>query len=148
MNELSPKVLKAREYFLADYNCAQSVFATFAEDIGIDEETALKASCGLGGGVGRLREVCGAVCGAAMLCGFTEDAKNKAEVYKKVQEIAEEFKKKNNDTYVCRDLLELKKGAPTPHTPDERTAEYYKSRPCLRLVEEVTEIVEKNLFSK
>ncbi len=147
MSELSPKVLKAREYFLEGYNCSQSVFAAFHEDIEMDEETALKASCGLGGGIGRLREVCGAVCGAAMLCGFTESADNKAAVYKKVQEIAEEFKK-NNDTYICRELLELKKGAPTPHTPDERTAEYYKSRPCLRLVEEVAEIVENMLFTK
>ena len=147
MENKSAKVLKAREYFLGGYNCAQSVFAAFHEDIGMDEETALKASCGLGGGIGRLREVCGAVCGAAMLCGFTEDATNKTDVYKKVQDIAEEFKKQN-DTYICRELLELKKGAPTPHTPDKRTAEYYKSRPCLKLVEDVTEIVENMLFTK
>lgn len=143
---------RAVALFKSGYNCSQSVFAAFCDKFDMPEETALKVAAGLGGGVGRMREVCGAVCGAAMLCGMVygatdgKDAASKKLTYDKVQEVAAEFRK-TNASIVCRELLGLSKAAPLPTTPDARTAEYYKKRPCVQIVEDAALAAEKVLFS-
>lgn len=138
---------KAMALFEEGYNCAQSVFLAFADLHGIDEKTAATLSSSFGGGMGRLREVCGAVSGmfltAGVLYGY-DDPKataEKTEHYTRVQYLAAEFEKRNK-FIVCRDLLGLtvKKEAPVP---EERTAEYYKKRPCKELVGDAAEILEK-----
>lgn len=127
----------AKSYFMEGYNCSQSVFLAFCEDYDLDFETALKISSSFGGGMGRLREVCGTVTGmfmtAGLLYGYTspKDREGKAEHYKRIQELANEFESRNG-SIVCRDLLGLEKGKDTP-VPEERTAEYYKKRPCAEL---------------
>lgn len=100
----------ALKYFTEGYNCAQSVFAAFHEEMGLDEKTALKMSSAFGGGMGRLREVCGAVSGMFMvlstLYGYdnAEDGEAKKLLYSRVQALAEEFKKEHG-TIICRELL-------------------------------------------
>lgn len=129
---------KAQELFLKGYNCAQSVFASNATRFGMDEETALKVSMGLGGGVGRLREVCGAFSACAMLVGLMEsstaaDKKRKEAVYVFVQKLAEEFRAENG-SIICRDILKLQENDKLLPKPDERDSHYYATRPCLRVV--------------
>lgn len=125
------KVDRAEELFMSGLNCAQAVFCAFAEDLGMDLETAKRASCGLGGGVGRMREVCGAVTGAAMVLGMRHGP-DKAEVYPEVQEFCAKFKEECG-SIVCRELLEGT-GAATGGAAEERTSEYYRKRPCVELV--------------
>lgn len=150
---MSDRTEKAVELFKSGFNCSQSVFAAYADIFGMDEETALKVSAGLGGGVGRSREVCGAVCGAAMLaglaCGATEggDREGKQHCYEVVREIMDEFKK-TNGSVICRELLGLENGKNTGAGPEERTPEYYKKRPCVRLVEDAALAVEKVLLKE
>ena len=90
---------RALELFKQGYNCSQAVFCAFCDEFNMDEETALRVSAGLGGGVGRMREVCGTVTGAALVIGMLygatdgKDTQKKKETYEKVQEITEEFKK-------------------------------------------------------
>lgn len=135
----------AIDLFKQGYNCSQSVFAAFYEDCGMDFETALKISSSFGGGMGRLREVCGAVSGmfmvAGMIYGYSDpkDRLSKAEHYKRIQELAEEFKEKNH-SFICRDLLGLSTQRES-YIPEERTAEYYKKRPCAELVGDAAEIM-------
>lgn len=135
---MNSKSEQAMELFKQGYNCAQSVFAAFCEDLGIDFNTALKLSSSFGGGMGRLREVCGAVSGmflvAGMKYGYTDPKDNKAKAahYKLIQELASQFKKENC-SIVCRELLGLDTGPDSP-IPELRTDEYYKKRPCVELV--------------
>lgn len=137
---------RAGQLFLEGYNCAQSVFTAFCHRFDLDETTAKKISAGLGGGVGRMREVCGAVSGAAMvigsLCAATEgsDSKNKQRNYELVQLFAEKFKQRNQSV-ICRELLSLGEQIKLSPQPESRTAKYYKSRPCLKLVEDAAEIL-------
>jgi len=141
---------KAIRLFEEGYNCAQSVFGAFSEDLGLDFETSIKFSSAFGGGMGRLREVCGAVSGMFMVLsvkeGYTSPTATdeKMELYKKVQDLAAEFKAKNGDTYICRELLQnvdVTKG----YIPEDRTAEYYKARPCAKFVGDAAEIMENYL---
>ncbi len=135
---------RAVELFLEGKNCSQAVFAAFAPDLGVPEETALAISVGLGGGVGRLREVCGAVSGSAMVVGLKYPQYDKTEVYEKVRMITEEFQK-TNCSIVCKELLGLT--APEKSSvPEARTAEYYKKRPCVKIVEDAAKATEKILF--
>ena len=122
---------KSEQLFLLGLNCAQSVFCAFAEEFGMDLETAKKVSCGLGGGVGRLREVCGAVTGATLVLGMRHGP-DKAEVYPKVQEFCARFKDECG-SIVCRELT-AGTGATVGGQPEARTPEYYKRRPCVELV--------------
>lgn len=134
------KARLAGEYFMKGYNCSQAVVAAWAEDVGLDMQTAMRISCGFGGGMGRLREVCGSVSGAVMILGlkfgYTDgsDQQAKGEMYKLIQAFAARFKEENGfDSIVCRELLGLP-GASTPQ-PAQRNGEYYKKRPCRELVE-------------
>lgn len=141
---------RAVELFRQGYNCSQAVFAAFCDEFGMDEKTALKASAGLGGGVGRLREVCGTITGAAMVAGMiygaadAQDRESKAKTYAVVQQIAREFQK-NNPSIICRELLGLPDTETSP-VPESRTGEYYKKRPCVQLVEDSAKAVDKIIF--
>lgn len=137
---------KAMALFEEGYNCAQSVFLAFADLHGIDAQTAAALSSSFGGGMGRLREVCGAVSGMFLTLGVLygyDDPKakeEKAEHYARIQELAAAFEKENG-SIVCRELLGLcvKKEAPTP---EARTKEYYQKRPCRELVGDAAELLE------
>lgn len=141
MKRFSEKKAKlAGELFLKGYNCSQAVVAAWADEVGLDMDTAMRISSGFGGGMGRLREVCGSVSAAFMILsfkyGYTDgsDQSAKAEMYKIIQEFAARFKELNGlDSIVCRDMLGLS-GASDP-TPDKRTGEYYKKRPCRQIIE-------------
>lgn len=136
---------KAQELFRQGYNCAQSVFCAFAEDLGMDFESALKLSSSFGGGMGRLREVCGAVSSMFMIAGIKygytspNNDEIKAEHYTRIQYFANLFEQKHK-SIICRELLGLdhKKDSPIP---EKRTAQYYKSRPCEEFVKDAAEII-------
>jgi len=127
---------KAQEIFFKGYNCAQSVFAANAPRFGISETAALRIAAGMGGGVGRMREVCGAFSACAMLAGLAQNAdtpEDRAAVYAFVQNMAREFKAQAG-SIICREILELGDCQNFAPAPDGRTAEYYKKRPCARIV--------------
>ncbi len=124
--------VQAAELFLQGYNCAQSVFIAFCDITGLDQQTAARLSSSFGGGVGRMREVCGAVSGMAMVLGLlygydspNADTAKKAH-YERVQKLAGQFRQRTG-SIVCRELL---KNPSTDPTPDARTQAYYKNRPC------------------
>lgn len=152
---------RAEKLFNSGYNCAQSVFATFADEIGIDLKIALKISQGFGGGMGRMREVCGTVSAMVMVISYlfgsddASDKKSKDECYKAVQQVSDEFRKMNG-SIICRELLglvpmgqseaALKNKEPIEHKVEssvssERTLEYYKKRPCALLCRDAAGIV-------
>ena len=135
---------KAGEYFRKGYNCSQSVVAAFAGDLGISEEMALRMSSGFGGGIGRLREVCGAFCGMTMVVSLyyadPTDPKDKSNVYARVQELAPLFKEQSGGSMICKELLGLVKPEGVPQA-EERTAAYYKKRPCVQLVESAADVL-------
>ncbi len=137
---------RAVELFMSGCNCSQAVFAAFAPDFGVSEQIALQISVGLGGGVGRMREVCGAVSGSAMAVGLKFPQLDKGGVYEKVRQIAEEFKK-SNPSIICRELLSLQVAEKSP-LPEARTPEYYKVRPCVKIVEDAALATEKILFGE
>ncbi len=140
---------KAKELFLKGYNCSQAVFAAFCDVTGMDEETALKISSSFGGGLGRMREVCGAMSGAAMVLGIlygNTDPEKKEEHYIVVRNFADKFKEKCG-SLICRELLELKPGENCGATPDARTAEYYKKRPCAFIVVTAAELLDDYIKS-
>lgn len=141
---MSEKKQKAQELFKSGYNCSQAVLGVFCEDFGLDLETGLKISSSFGGGMGRMREVCGTVSGMFMVAGLAfSTQKNKAEQYKIVQELAKKFKDKNG-SIICRELLAGIESSTSP-VPSERTDEYYKKRPCVELVADAVEIFENYL---
>lgn len=134
----------AKELFSQGYACSQSVFTAFSDIFGIDKNTALKISAGLGGGVGRMREVCGVVTAASMVLGEDympngDEKSEKAKTYKKVREFSDKFKEKEN-TIICKELLG-RFSEEKSHIPQDRTEKYYSTRPCMRLVEEGAEIL-------
>lgn len=139
------KTENARELFKSGYNCAQSVFCTFAEDVGIDFETALKLSSSFGGGMGRLREVCGAVSAMFMIAGLkygyisNNDDVAKENHYALVQVLGRKFEEQNG-SIICRELLglDIKHDAPKPNA---RTEEYYATRPCEGFVVSAVKII-------
>jgi len=137
----------AYENFLKGYNCTQAVAAAFADELGLDEKTAARISCGFGGGMGRLREVCGTFSGVVMvmswLYGYSEP-KNiaaKTALYEKIRALAAKFRK-DNGSIVCRELLGLEK-AEDSAVPEPRTAEYYKKRPCPELCRYAANLLEE-----
>ena len=140
---------EAKRLFMEGYNCAQAVFCAFCDETGLDVESAARLSSSFGGGMGRLREVCGTVSGALLalgaLCGYDDpaDPEAKAAHYRLVREYARRFREKNG-AIVCRELL---KDVPvTPGCePEKRTPEFYARRPCLRLAGEAAEILDEML---
>lgn len=148
---MESRVADAVALFESGYNCAQSVFATYADLLGMDRETALRMSSTMGAGIGRMREVCGTVSAMALLLGLKEgnadntDEAAKTRVYEKTREMADRFKEENG-SIICRELLGIM-GREKSAAPSLRTAEYYAKRPCSRLVESAARIVEENLFT-
>ncbi len=142
---------QAREYFTAGYNCAQAVFLAYRDITGIEEVLAATISAPFGGGMGRLREVCGAVSGMTMVAGFIapnsqpNDNENKKSCYATVQALAEEFRAENG-SIVCRELLGIAQQKDNP-TPSPRTDEYYKRRPCAEYVAIAARIVGEKINS-
>ena len=140
----------AKKYFEDGYNCAQAVLLAFCEDFGLEKETAIMMSAPFGGGIGRLREVCGTFTGMNMVLGLYEgkydikDNQKKTKLYKDVQALAEKFKQ-DNGSIICRDLLGLRiKGKDNP-TPEVRTDTYYKARPCSELCKYAGDLLEEFL---
>lgn len=137
---------KAEGLFLEGYNCSQAVLIAFEDLHGLDRETAARLASSFGGGMGRLREVCGSVSGMFMVAGLLygyDDPKakeEKSEHYTRIQKLAADFTAENG-SIVCRELLGLteKKQAPTP---EERTTEYYKKRPCKTIVGMAAEMID------
>lgn len=151
--EIEEYVARATDYFMQGYGCAQSVVAAFADRYGYTQEQALRLSAGFGGGVGRMRMMCGAVSAlvilAGMDCGQTEgaDRMGKAACYKVVQQLLAAFKERNG-SLVCAELLGLKGETKVTHVPDERTAEYYHRRPCVAKVASAARIFAEYLSLK
>ena len=139
----------AKELFLKGNNCAQAVLCAFCKETGLDEKTALAVSACFGGGLGRQREVCGAVSGMCMALSMLYAPKDptnhaeKAAFYARVQEVCNRFKEENG-SIICRELLNLPAGASSP-VPDERTKAYYAHRACGDRVKSAADILEKYL---
>ncbi len=145
-NEYGERAKKAMELFQEGYNCAQAVVLAFADCFEESPETLAAMISSFGGGMGRLREVCGAVSGmffvAGRLYGYADPKakEEKMEHYARIQELAARFREKNG-SIVCRELLHLQEKVSEP-VPEERTKEYYKKRPCVELVGDAAEILE------
>lgn len=137
---------KTEELFRQGFACAQSVFAAFADRYGFEPATALKLSCALGGGVGRMREICGAVTGMALVCGLesgnaepgNQEAKDRN--YTEMRRLAERFEAEAG-SLLCRELLGLPEGE-RGGKPAERNEAYYAGRPCVQLVRLAARILE------
>ena len=139
---MSIKSEKAKELFKQGYNCSQSVLAVFCEEMGLDFKTAMKLASSFGGGMGRMREVCGTVSGMFMAAGLalasSDDVKQgNNEQYKIVQELAKNFKDKNG-SIICKELL----------AGPEDKPEDYKKRPCVELVGDAVEILEEYISKR
>ena len=136
--DINERVETARNYFLKGYNCAQSIALAYHDVMGIDKELSATMAAPFGGGMGRLREVCGTVSGMFMVAGFIapnaqpNDTANKKSCYALVQSLAERFREENG-SIVCRELLGLTQQKDDP-TPSPRTEEYYHRRPCAEYV--------------
>lgn len=139
----------AKSYFEEGYNCAQSVFLAFCEETGLEKEKAARVASAFGGGMGKLREVCGAVSGMFMvkgLIGGYDDPKakeEKAAVYASVRAMADAFREKNH-SIICRDLL-IDVATSQDEAPEERTKEYYERRPCGCYVEDAARILAREI---
>lgn len=143
---------RARELFREGYNCSQAVTLAFADELearGISREMAAGLASSFGGGLGRLREVCGCVSGMALVCGALEGytdpkaAAEKQDHYKKIQELVTTFKNENG-SYICRELL-AGINTDTNPVPEARTESYYKKRPCAELAACAADILERHL---
>ena len=158
MFNIEERVEKAKRLFKeGGYNCCQAVVLAYNDLFGLDDETAAAVSSGFGGGMGRMREVCGTVSGMTMLAGLMKPASDpsvkdwRTANYALVQKMAGEFRDMNG-SIVCKELLGLVpmgSGTPTPKEspePSDRTPEYYKKRPCEELVGIAARIVGENIM--
>lgn len=147
------RMRRAEELFMQGFNCSQSVAAAFADVYGYTEEQMLRVSAGFGAGIGRLRLSCGAFNAMALLAGLDcgsvtpGDREGKSYNYKVVQQLAERFREEHG-SLICSELLRLKKGAPLTYEASERTAEYYKTRPCVRQIISAARIYAEYLEEK
>jgi len=145
--EIEQRVTKGVDYFKQGYNCSQSVVLAFADRYRLEESFAAHISGSFGGGIGRMRETCGTACGMFMLAGLEvkgdyPSPELKKKNYEVVQRLASDFKSQTG-SLICKELLGLNKKRadgtiPEIHivaTPEERTEEYYRKRPCVRMVE-------------
>ena len=136
--------MKAMELFVEGYNCAQAVAVAFCDITGLDEKTTARMVSPYGGGMGRLREVCGAVSGMFFVLGYLYGYDNadadetKKELYGRVQDLAGQFREKCG-SIICRELLD---NPPSDPNPSPRTAQYYKDRPCAILVKTAAELMD------
>lgn len=139
------RIAKAVSLFKEGFNCSQSVVAAYADLYGFTPEQALRMSASFGGGIGRMRETCGAACGLFILAGLHHsaiegaDRRTKQENYELVQRLAAEFRRRNG-ALRCADLLGPAEAQTVSATPAPRTPAYYAKRPCSQLVEEAARI--------
>jgi len=144
---------EAEELFAGGCNCAQAVLVAFGDDCKLDRETAMRLGSSLGGGMGRLREVCGAVSGMFLVAGLlygesnTGDKAKKDAHYRLIQELAAEFKAEHG-SIVCRELLNLPEGQSDQPVSEARTKEYYRRRPCKEIVGYAAMMMEKKMREK
>jgi C_GCAxxG_C_C family probable redox protein len=153
---LSDRQKAAVQLFKDGYNCAQSVFAAYADLYGIDRETALRLSASFGAGMGRMRKVCGCFSAIAMLEGMESgstvgaDQQQKMNNYAKVQRLAAIFAEREGGSIICAELLGLDKkpdaGMLAPK-PAARTAAYYRKRPCPHIVADAGRIIEEQVLN-
>lgn len=141
--------IEAQRLFREGYNCSQAVFCAFCDMTGLDIDTAARLSSSFGGGIGRLREVCGAFSGAMLAFGIlrgysdVDDPDKKVHHYERVQEFARRFRDRNG-SIICRELLkdvEVTEGV----VPEKRTPEFYEKRPCLKIIGEAAAILDEML---
>ena len=136
--DIEVRVARAKELFHQGFNCSQSVFAACADIYGVDEQTALRIAASFGGGIGRMRQTCGAACGMFILAGLENgsatpgDAEGKKQNYTLVQDLAAKFKQENG-SLICAELLGIA-SKPQEPTPEARTENYYQKRPCVEMV--------------
>lgn len=136
--DIEKRVERAKELFKQGFNCSQAVCAACADLYGMDEEMALRVAASFGGGIGRMRQTCGAACGMFILAGLENgsaisgDAEGKKNNYALVQDLAAKFQTENG-SLICAELLGIA-SKPQEPTPAERTAEYYQKRPCVEMV--------------
>ncbi len=148
--DIEARVKRGVELFKSGYNCAQAVVGAFADLYGVPQDVALRMSASFGGGMGRMRLTCGAASGMFLLaglengCATTESPQKRAENYALVQELAAEFKEENG-SLTCAELLGLRTGKTESPTPNARTQEYYKNRPCAMMVESACRIFAKKI---
>lgn len=137
---------KAESAFRNGANCCQAVLLAFQEVLGKDEDELMRIGSSFGAGVSGLRQICGSVIGMGavygMMCGYTKSEGSKVEQYKIVREMAQAYSDENG-SYICEELL---KGLPHGITPQERTEEYYKKRPCPKLCACAARIVARRLY--
>lgn len=153
--QIEERVQRAVDNFMQGYGCCQSVVAAFADLYGLDDTLAKKIAAGFGGGVGRMRMMCGAVSGIVMLvgldCGQTEgaDREGKSACYKVVQDLLAKSHEANG-SLICAEILGLKgyEKAQSSYVASARTAEYYKTRPCAAKVESAARIFAEYLKAK
>ena len=153
--DLEERVQRAVDNFMEGYGCCQSVVAAFADLYGLSDNLAKRIGAGFGGGVGRLRMMCGAVSGIVKLvgldCGQTEgsDREGKSACYRVVQELLAESKAQNG-SLICAEILGLKghEKALSSYEASARTAAYYKTRPCAAKVESAARIFAEYLQRK
>ena len=148
---MTERAKQAGRYFVEGYNCAQAVAISFEKELGMEKEAIARLMSSFGGGMGRMREVCGAVSGALLVLGWmkgysgAEGDEAKKAHYVRVQEFARRFKEIHG-SIICREIL---KGVPVKNEntpiPEPRTEEYYKTRPCAVLVEDAVMILEQML---
>ena len=144
---MSKRSETAKELFLEGYNCSQSVAAAYADAFGIDREIMLRMSASFGAGIGRMRKTCGAVCGMFIIAGLKTgatvgaDQEGKRKKYEIVRAMADAFRERNQ-SITCMTLLGLRKAEKSAR-PSDRTPDYYKSRPCLKMILDACDIVEE-----
>ena len=152
---MEDRVQRAVELFMQGYGCCQSVVCAFADLYGLDEEMAFRVAAGFGGGVGRMRMMCGTCSALVILAGLErgqtrgEDREGKAACYQLVRELLETFKQRNG-SIICAELLQMQGVKVETNTaqPDERNAEYYRVRPCARKVESAARVFAEYLSSR
>ncbi len=141
---------KALQYFKDGANCAQAVVLAFHDELGMDEKTAARLASSFGGGIGRLREVCGAVSGMMMVYGLLRgyddlrDPEAKKAHYANVQALAARFREENG-SIICRELLKLHENEQNDPSPTPRDAKFFHSRPCMRFVQSAARLLEEAL---
>lgn len=141
---------KALQYFTGGANCAQAVVLAFHDELGMDEKTAARLASSFGGGIGRLREVCGAVSGMMMVYGLLrgyDDLKNpdaKKQHYENVQALANAFREENG-SIICRELLSLHENEQTEPTPTPRSSAAFHARPCFGFVQSAARLLDEKL---
>ena len=155
VKELEDRIQRAVELFMQGYGCCQSVVCAFSDLYGLDEEMAFRVAAGFGGGVGRMRMMCGTVSALVILAGL-EKGQTRGEAregtmacYQLVRQLLETFKQRNG-SIICAELLQMQgvKAETNTAQPDERNAEYYRIRPCARKVESAARLFAEYLDSQ